>query len=953
MSTVESVGPYRLGERVGSSVWKAEDTRSGKAVALKILTKQLPKDAARREAMIRQVRVAAALYHAFVVPIQEIVAAGDNLLMIMDRLDAQSFSRRINGTALNRAEFFKFAYQLADAIRYLHSKSVVHGNINTDSVMITSSGQVKLGGLNLINLLPKPDSPVVLYKQKSADARSVAYMAPEQITGTSVDGRVDIYSLGIVLYEMSTGRLPYGASNASDFARAIVESQPQSPKALNPSIDPAVLNLLGHCLFKDPFRRHKEAKLIVEEIARAAPDAAKVATELSSRVAAAAAAPVATRDAILFVADVASYGEVAASQPDAEARAASHMQQLLGEAVYLFDGQIADPFSKVMVAELPSAQSALEAARKGEFDFSPDQQGDNPIFVRLLLHAGPVLKKEGSLSGDAVTKATAVLEHLTPAQLYLSEEFVKRAKGIVRTRDAGARGGVKLYTIVPQAAEAGSGPIGESSSEVEELAEEQLIEAAPPQRKKKNLMPLAIAGIVVLVAGLSAVFMMMRSRGGDSPQQTPADPVAVTAAQAGPRILIPPFAVDGTDAALMQRANTIRLTALEILKTLPGVELADGPSPEVFAFGATVRQGAAGPEMLAAPNGVPAAAPVALPDAAAGIRPIVEWAAAQARVPLRGMSASTEALNAFATAVTASAANDTMAVDAPLRASVAADPSFLAAQVLAMRYYAGIGKIKEAVDAAKQVVALNPNDLGAARTLARLSLSTGDVQVAFGAYNTILGKNPTDQEALTHIARYAASVGDAARFNRALERLRSLPPGSVPVHPPDLLVAAGRMGAALDRYYEIESSIPTNAALSLKIGRISVLRRSMPIAELELKKLEQTDPIYGYHLLKAYIAAQQGSRELAENELKIAGAASTPGDDYWTSSAEIYAMVADNSRLLDALERAAARKEPTASYIMTNPLFGYLQSDPKYQEIQSALTIQQKDIRAALAQIAL
>src|SRR5688500_11051821 len=154
MSSVPTVGPYRLGERVGSSVWKAVDSRNERPVALKILTKQLPKDTAKREGLVREVRVAAALYHAFLIPIQEVVPVGDNLLLVMEFIDAQSFSKRLNGKPADRAEFFRLAYQLTDAVRFLHTKGLVHGNINTDSVLVTPAGQVKLAGLNLMNLLP-------------------------------------------------------------------------------------------------------------------------------------------------------------------------------------------------------------------------------------------------------------------------------------------------------------------------------------------------------------------------------------------------------------------------------------------------------------------------------------------------------------------------------------------------------------------------------------------------------------------------------------------------------------------------------------------------------------------------------------------------------------------------------------------------------------------------------
>ena len=165
MSSAGSLGPYRIGDRVGPSVWKGEDTRNGKSVALKILTKQLPKDNARREALVREVRVAAALYHHFLVPIVEVAVVGDNLVLVMELIDVQPFSKRLHGSPAARSEFFRMAYQCVDAVRFMHSKGLTHGNINADSVMLASTGEMKLGGLNLTNLLPRADGAPPAFQQ--------------------------------------------------------------------------------------------------------------------------------------------------------------------------------------------------------------------------------------------------------------------------------------------------------------------------------------------------------------------------------------------------------------------------------------------------------------------------------------------------------------------------------------------------------------------------------------------------------------------------------------------------------------------------------------------------------------------------------------------------------------------------------------------------------------------
>ena len=146
---------------------------------------------------------------------------------------------------------------------------------------------------------------------------------------------------------------------------------------------------------------------------------------------------------------------------------------------------------------------------------------------------------------------------------------------------------------------------------------------------------------------------------------------------------------------------------------------------------------------------------------------------------------------------------------------------------------------------------------------------------------------------------------------------------------------------------------PNNAALSLRIGRLAVLRHTPDVAKLELDKLQKADPNYGYHLLQAYIAAGQNGRGEAEAQLKQALKGSHAGDDYWTSAAEVYAMMGDAKNVVASLESAENRREPTISYVLADPLFSFLASDAKYQAVRSAMTARQDEIRAALAQIAM
>lgn len=963
MSTVDPFAPgatllhYRLGERIGQTVWRAEDTRNGRTVAIKVLTKQMPKDPARRDSLLREIRQNAALFHAFVVPIQDIVLAGDALLMIMDFIDGESISKRARGRAMERDEFFRVSYQLAEALRFLHAKNFLHGNINGDSVLLSSTGQVKVAGINGSNLVPRKDGSSNAYQQKGADPRTVAYLAPEQISAQTADVRSDVWSAGVVMYEMATGRQPFNAATGPELAHKIVEEQPPSPKSINPNIDAAMLGVFGRCLFRDPFKRPKDMRALSDEIARVAPEAAAHAAELTTRITAqpAAADAASGHNAILLVAQVSGYDELKEYDAAAAAKASARMQQLIGEAVYLFDGTVVDPFGPRLVGEMPSIDSALEAARKSEFDLSPSQQGDDPIAVSLLLHGGEVVVRDGAAEGPAVESAAAILNELPPLTLHISEEFLKHGRGNLRLRDAGARGGHKLYTIVPPE----PATIEITTAELEEIAAEEEAElqaaqaaaaAAAAAKKKKARLAMA-AALVVVVAAVTSL-LLWRNRGeasDDAPQRRVASASLVPSAAHPKTIAVAPFTVDGTDATLVARANAIRLAAAEVLRTWPELRFDERAQP---MFSAKLQRGSPTP-LLVPSNGPKDGAAIPIADNATAVDAFVRYVAAELKLPARQPFTSAASMNAYADALSANAANDPGKTETALRAAIAADPRYLPAQLMAMSFFTARGNEPAAIEAAKQVIALDPANLDAARRVAHDELRSGDVNDAFAIYSSILKQKPADVESLNLVARYAAGVGDAQHFNAALAKLRRANAQQVTAHDPDILLAAGKVDDAVNAYYDVEVKVANNPALALKIGRLSVLRRSMSIAELELKKLDTFDPNYGAHILRAYMAAAQQDRRTAESELKAALPASTAGDEYYTYAAEIYAMLADNAKVIASLETAAQRKEPTVNYVLLNPLFGYLRSDPRYQNVRVKLATQQQEMRAALGQVAL
>src|SRR5258708_6526076 len=606
MSTLDPLAPgssvssFRLDERIGNTVWRAEDARSGKPVAVKILTRQLPKDPQRRETLVLEVRQNAALYHTNLATVLEVVVAGDMLLLVMELVDGMPATKRYTKKPADRAEFFRVAYQATDALKLLHAKSVIHANLNGDSILITLAGQVKIAGLNLSNLLPKKDGPAATYQQKGTEIRCVSYMAPEQIANQPLTPQTDIWSLGVVFYEVATGRLPYTGQAAAEIARKIVEESPASPKATSPDLDGSVLSVMGRCLFKDPFKRHKDAKSMLDDISMAEPQALTFAAEIARAAVqptTIATASTLKRDVVLLLADVASYEELHSAAPAAAAKAAARMQQVLGEAAYLFDGQGLDPFRPQLIAEMPSIENALEAARKGEFDFSPDQQEGPPLPVRLLLHAGEVATRDGAVVGEAITKGFEVLSQLPPLKLFITEEFARRGKGKARLRDVAARAGVKLYEIQaePKVDLPPEPTTAELAAEEAEEAAALLAAAAAAkkEKQKRTRFAIAAASLIVVLGGAAFVLRSNKPDGILAPARTRKSNEQPQATEATPRKrFVQTFTVDGADPTLGPRANAIRLASIEVLRAFPEIRITDTVAPDVTAVASTRRSSA-------------------------------------------------------------------------------------------------------------------------------------------------------------------------------------------------------------------------------------------------------------------------------------------------------------------------------------------------------------------------
>ncbi len=258
-------------------VYLATDTRLDRNVALKILPPALAQDPDRMERFDREAKAASALNHPNVAHIYEIGEARGIHFLSMEFIEGEPLASHIDGKPLPVREISQIGSQIADALDAAHAKGIVHRDIKPANVMITPRGHVKVLDFGLAKMVDGPGIPfrsqieTRYVSTAGALLGTVEYMSPEQALGRSVDHRSDIFSLGVVLYQMATGRVPFAGSTPSETIARILEAQPEAMARFNYDLPEAMERIVRKCLEKDRERRYQSARDIMvdlQELAR-------------------------------------------------------------------------------------------------------------------------------------------------------------------------------------------------------------------------------------------------------------------------------------------------------------------------------------------------------------------------------------------------------------------------------------------------------------------------------------------------------------------------------------------------------------------------------------------------------------------------------------------------------------------------------------------------------------
>ena len=261
----KTISHYKILQKLGEGgmgvVYKARDTKLNRPVALKFLTPQALDSKKERTRLVQEAQAAAALNHPHIATIYEIDEVQDQTFIAMEFIDGQSLKEKTKSRPLKLEEALEITVQIAEGLQEAHQKDIIHRDIKSGNIMVTSRGQVKIMDFGLAKTAKGR-----LTARDEITSGTVAYMSPEQASGGSIDPRSDVWSLGVVLYEIVAGQLPFKGNYNEAVIYSILNEEPISIRQLRPKVPMDFERILNKALAKSPDERYQNASGVLFDL---------------------------------------------------------------------------------------------------------------------------------------------------------------------------------------------------------------------------------------------------------------------------------------------------------------------------------------------------------------------------------------------------------------------------------------------------------------------------------------------------------------------------------------------------------------------------------------------------------------------------------------------------------------------------------------------------------------
>ena len=274
----KTISHYKIVEKLGEGgmgvVYKAEDTKLDRIVALKFLPSHLATSESDKARFLQEAKAASAINHPNVCVIYDIQEHEEEQFIIMEYVDGITLNRKMQEGKLELKDVIDYAIQIGEALHAAHNKGIVHRDVKSDNIMVTTTNQIKVMDFGLAKLKGS-----VKLTKASSTIGTLAYMAPEHLQGADVDARSDIFSFGVVLYEMLAGRLPFKGEYDSAMMYSILNEEPEPIEKHRDDLSPESIHLLNRALEKIPEERYQTVVDMLIDLKRLKRDSSKVSRE--------------------------------------------------------------------------------------------------------------------------------------------------------------------------------------------------------------------------------------------------------------------------------------------------------------------------------------------------------------------------------------------------------------------------------------------------------------------------------------------------------------------------------------------------------------------------------------------------------------------------------------------------------------------------------------------------